>query len=79
MPEEVLSQAFTSVVRQMEAVRGGHGIGILHDWAAVCFPELIRLLPAIRFVRCYWITSHPNTHGRSAFEKFTALSPAQLR
>src|ERR1700743_3863271 len=45
------------VVAQMEAVRNGHGIGILHDYAAVRFPELIRLLPAIRFVRCYWITS----------------------
>lgn len=51
-----------SVVAQMEAVRNGHGIGILHDYAAVRFPELIRLLPAIRFVRCYWITSHPDTH-----------------
>jgi molybdate transport repressor ModE-like protein len=51
-----------SVVAQMEAVRNGHGIGILHDYAAVRFPELIRLLPSIRFVRCYWITSHPDTH-----------------
>jgi molybdate transport repressor ModE-like protein len=51
-----------SVVGQMETVRNGHGIGILHNYAAVRFPELIRLLPAIRFVRCYWITSHPDTH-----------------
>jgi DNA-binding transcriptional LysR family regulator len=51
-----------SVVAQMEAVRSGHGIGILHDYAAVRFPELKRLLPAVRFVRCYWITSHPDTH-----------------
>lgn len=51
-----------SVVAQMEAVRNGHGVGILHDYAAVRFPELVRLLPAVRFVRCYWITSHPDTH-----------------
>jgi DNA-binding transcriptional LysR family regulator len=51
-----------SVVAQMEAVRSGHGIGILHDYAAARFPELRRLLPAIRFVRCYWMTSHPDTH-----------------
>jgi DNA-binding transcriptional LysR family regulator len=51
-----------SVVAQMEAVRNGHGVGILHDYAAVRFPELMRLLPAVRFVRCYWITSHPDTH-----------------
>lgn len=51
-----------SVVAQMEAVRAGHGIGILHDYAAVQFPELKRLLPATRFMRTYWLMSHPDTH-----------------
>ncbi|KGT81704.1 LysR family transcriptional regulator [Bradyrhizobium japonicum] len=51
-----------SVVAQMEAVRSGHGIGILHDYAAVRFPELTRVLPDVRFVRSYWMTSHPDTH-----------------
>ena len=51
-----------SVVAQMEAVRGGHGVGILHDYAARRFPELKRLLPEIRFVRNYWLVSHPDTH-----------------
>ncbi len=51
-----------SVVAQMEAVRAGHGVGILHDYAAVQFPELKRLLPAMRFTRTYWLMSHPDTH-----------------
>ena len=51
-----------SVVAQMEAVRAGHGVGILHDYAAQRYPELKRLLPEVRFVRNYWITSHPDTH-----------------
>jgi DNA-binding transcriptional LysR family regulator len=51
-----------SVVAHMEAVRGGHGIGILHDYVARRYPELRRLLPEIRFVRNYWLTSHPDTH-----------------
>lgn len=51
-----------SVVAQMEAVRSGCGIGILHDYAAQRYPELTRLLPDIRFVRSYWLTSHPDTH-----------------
>jgi molybdate transport repressor ModE-like protein len=51
-----------SVVAQMEAVRGGHGVGILHDYAARRFPELKRLLPDLRFVRSYWLVSHPDTH-----------------
>jgi molybdate transport repressor ModE-like protein len=52
-----------SVVGQVEAVRTGHGIGILHDYAARKYPELRRLLPEIKFVRTYWLVSHPDTHG----------------
>jgi DNA-binding transcriptional LysR family regulator len=51
-----------SVVAQVEAVRSGHGVGILHDYVALRFPELKRLLPDVRFVRSYWLTSHPDTH-----------------
>lgn len=51
-----------SVVAQMEAVRAGHGIGILHDYAALQYPELRRLLPKLRFTRTYWLMSHPDTH-----------------
>ena len=52
-----------SIVAQIEAVRTGHGIGILHDYAASRYPELRRLLPDVRFVRNYWLTSHADTHG----------------
>jgi len=51
-----------SVVAQMEAVRAGHGIGILHDYAAIRYQELKRLLPGTRFTRTYWLMSHPDTH-----------------
>lgn len=50
-----------SVIAQMEAVRSGHGVGILHDYAARRYPELQRLLRDVRFVRSYWLTSHPDT------------------
>jgi DNA-binding transcriptional LysR family regulator len=52
-----------SVVAQMEAVRAGHGVGILHDYAAAQYPELRRLLPQIQFTRTYWLMSHPDTHN----------------
>jgi molybdate transport repressor ModE-like protein len=52
-----------SVVAQLEAVRCGHGVGILHDYAASRYPELRRLIPSTRFVRNYWLASHPDTHG----------------
>ena len=59
------------MVAQMEAVRGGHGVGILHDYAARRFPELKRL---IRFVRNYWLVSHPDTnHTRRVSEMHTHI------
>jgi DNA-binding transcriptional LysR family regulator len=51
-----------SVIAQMEAVRAGEGIGILHDYAAAQYPELVRILPGMRFTRTYWLMSHPDTH-----------------
>jgi DNA-binding transcriptional LysR family regulator len=63
-----------SVVAQMEAVRAGHGIGILHDYAALQYPELKRQLPALRFTRTYWLMSHPDTHHtRRVAEVYRAI------
>lgn len=63
-----------SVVAQMEAVRSGEGIGILHDYAAAQYPELTRVLPAMRFSRTYWLMSHPDTHDtRRVGEVYRAI------
>jgi DNA-binding transcriptional LysR family regulator len=51
-----------SVIAQMEAVRAGEGVGILHDYAAAAYSDLVRILPDIRFSRTYWLMSHPDTH-----------------
>ncbi|WP_183233337.1 LysR family transcriptional regulator [Bradyrhizobium sp. CIR3A] len=51
-----------SVMGQVEAVRAGHGVGVLHDYAAARFLELRRLLPNHSFVRSYWLISHPDSH-----------------
>lgn len=49
-------------VGQVEAVRAGAGIGILHDFAVADCPDLVRVLPAIVFQRTYWLLSHPDSH-----------------
>jgi molybdate transport repressor ModE-like protein len=51
-----------SVIAQMEAVRAGEGVGILHDYAAAAYADLVRVLPEMRFSRTYWLMSHPDTH-----------------
>jgi len=51
-----------SMVGQMEAVRAGTGVAILHDYVAHDIEGLSRVLPHIQFTRCYWLVSHPDTH-----------------
>ncbi|MBM6594763.1 LysR family transcriptional regulator [Microvirga pudoricolor] len=47
-----------SVVAQLEAVRAGVGIGILHDYAARQHPDLRVVLPDLSFTRTYWLVTH---------------------
>ncbi|MGV6873487.1 LysR family transcriptional regulator [Pseudochelatococcus sp. B33] len=51
-----------SVMGQIEAVRCGTGIGVLHDFAAASIDGLARILPEIGFRRSYYLLSHPDTH-----------------
>lgn len=47
-----------SAVGQIEAVKAGAGVGILHDYAAAACPDLVRILPEMRFQRTYWLAVH---------------------
>ncbi|QQM29535.1 LysR family transcriptional regulator [Martelella lutilitoris] len=49
------------VAGQIEAVRAGVGIGILHDFVVRDSPGLVSILPDIRFRRSYYLLSHPDT------------------
>lgn len=68
-----------SVVGQIEAVRAGHGVGILHDYTAERYPELKRILPAIRFTRSYWLISHPDTHETRRVREVRRYIVAKVR
>jgi DNA-binding transcriptional LysR family regulator len=48
----------STAVGQLEAVRGGAGIGILHDYAAYRDERLQIVLPGMVFERSYWIVTH---------------------
>src|SRR6202165_3730324 len=48
----------STAVGQLEAVRGGAGIGILHDYAARCDERLPIVLPGTLFKRSDWIVTH---------------------
>ena len=47
-----------SVVAQIEAIRAGVGAGVIHDYAAHQFTDLVRVLPSFSAERTYWIVTH---------------------
>ena len=53
----------STAIGQLAAVRAGAGIGVLHDFIAVDYPELQRLLPQTRAVRSYWAMWHENLNA----------------
>jgi DNA-binding transcriptional LysR family regulator len=53
----------TSAVTQLEAMRAGLGLGVVHDYIARRFADLIRVLPERRAMRSYWIVTHEDTRG----------------
>lgn len=68
-----------SVVGQMEAVRAGEGVGILHDYAARTYGELVPLLPERRFTRTYWLVTHADTHGTRRIAEVVDHIVAEVR
>lgn len=53
------SVELTSAIAQLEAVRAGAGIGILHDYL-VRDSGLVRVLPGLSIRRSYWLAVHEN-------------------
>jgi DNA-binding transcriptional LysR family regulator len=51
-----------SALAQVEAVRAGAGLGILHDYASSLDPDLQVVLADVLFERTYWIATHADTH-----------------
>ncbi|MEM9106356.1 MAG: LysR family transcriptional regulator [Pseudomonadota bacterium] len=50
----------SAVLGQVEAVRAGAGIGILHKFLALPHDDLVPVLPSRKVDRSYWIVYHEN-------------------
>jgi DNA-binding transcriptional LysR family regulator len=48
----------SSAIGQTEAVRSGAGIGILHNYVARQYPDLVRVMPGTAIQRTYWTIFH---------------------
>ena len=63
IPGRVPDVAVSTAVGQLEAVRAGAGIGVLHDFMAAGDPDLLRVLPELSARRAYWLARHENLRG----------------
>lgn len=53
---------------QLEVVRSGAGIGVLHDFIAVRYPELVPVLVRTTIRRSYWTVWHENMRAARRVE-----------
>lgn len=72
-----------SVLGQIEAVRSGMGIGLLHDYAARRHDDIELVLPEVRFMRTYWIVTHADiarsASVRAVHDQIAALTASERR
>lgn len=61
----------SSALGQVEAVRAGAGIGILHAFIARADPDLVPLFPDRTIRRAYWLTYHDSAR---TLRRMTAVS-----
>jgi len=68
-----------SVVAQLEAVRAGVGVGILHDYAVRQFPELQAVLPEASYLRTYWLVTHADVRNLRRVEEVYSFILSRVR
>lgn len=59
-PEWRSSIEIATAVGQMEAINGGAGIGIVHDFLSEHYPDMHLILPEQQVIRSYWTVIHEN-------------------
>lgn len=63
----------SSATGQLEAVRAGAGIGVLHDYLAAGQAGLVPVLPELSVQRAYWIVHHESLRGLARIKAATSF------
>lgn len=66
-------------IGQLEAVRAGAGIGVVHDFMARRYETLIRVLPNMSARRTYWIVWHENMRAVQRVKAVVAFLESIVR
>ncbi|RID93553.1 LysR family transcriptional regulator [Gemmobacter lutimaris] len=65
--------ASNSVSVQLNWLRHGAGIGVVHDFARPAAPELERILPDLRLTRAFWLIRHADDQRVERLNRFADL------
>ncbi|WP_149142057.1 LysR family transcriptional regulator [Gemmobacter caeruleus] len=71
--------ASNSVSVQLNWLRHGAGVGVVHDFARPSAPELARILPAMRLTRSFWLIRHADDGRVARLNRFADELATGLR
>jgi len=72
--------ASNSVSVQLNWLRAGAGVGIVHDFALPAAPELVKVIPeAVSLVRAFWLIRHESDGRAERLSRFADLLAAGVR
>ena len=75
-----VSLASNSVAVQLNLLRGGGGIGIVHDFALPHAPDLVRVLPGeVALTRSFWLLRHADDRRVARLTRFAEALGEGLR
>lgn len=77
---ETVALASNSVSVQLNWLRHGAGVGVVHDFALPAAPELVRLIPGqISLIRSFWLIRHADDGRADRLNRFAALLVQAVR
>ncbi len=75
-----VAHASNSVAVQLNLIRAGAGVGIVHDFALPHAPDLVRILPAeIRLTRTFWLLRHADDRRSERLGRFARTFAQAMR
>lgn len=74
-----VSAASNSVAVQLNLLRAGAGVGIVHDFALPYAPEVVRILPDLHMKRSFWLIRHADDRKVERLNRFAEILIEGLR
>ncbi|MGL4309577.1 MAG: LysR family transcriptional regulator [Paracoccaceae bacterium] len=71
--------ASNSVSVQLNWLRHGAGVGVVHDFALPAAPELVRILPEVRLERSFWLIRHADDGRVARLNRFANSLATEFR